>query len=108
MKKRSIHIAVALFLMSALFAAQQEENLMKLVNTRTGFVIVEFKGGAPLFHDRFLEAEMKERGIAIPVSRKSEFNGKDTIYIDDPLFQRAFAEIYVPLTIASSNYQWEH
>ena len=108
MKRRSLQIAIAFFLMSALFAVQQEENIMKLVKTRTGFVIVEFKNGTPLFYDRFLEAEMKERGIAIPVSRQNEFNGKDTIYIGDPLFQQAFAEIYVPLTIASSNYQWEH
>lgn len=108
MKKRTIQFAIALFFLSTLFAIQQEEAAMKLINSRTGFIVVEFKNGAPQFHDRFLEAEMKERGIAIPVSRRFEFNGKETIYLNDPEFQRAFTEIYVPLSIASNLYQWQY
>ena len=80
---------------------------MKLVNTKTGFVLVEFKNGQPSFSDRFLEAEMKERGIAIPAARKNDFQGKETICLSDPLFQKAFVEIYVPLSIASPLYQWQ-
>ncbi len=107
MKKRIIQIAIAILTASALFAIQQEDISMKLVNNRNGFVIVEFKNGTPLFHDRFLEAEMKESGVAIPNNRINEFIGKITIFPDDPQFQQAFTEIYVPLTIASSNYQWQ-
>jgi hypothetical protein len=113
MKKRAIQFAFALFILSALFATsalfanQQEEATMKLVNNRTGFVVVEFKNGTPIFHDRFLEAEMNEKGIAIPSNHRAEFFGKDTIYPDDPQFQQAFSEIYVPLTIASYHYQWQ-
>ena len=70
-------MAIALFTASALFAIQQEEVPMKLVNSRSGFVLVEFKNGAPLFHDRFLEAEMKERGVVIPSNRRAEYEGKE-------------------------------
>lgn len=101
-------MAIALFTASALFAIQQEEVPMKLVNSRSGFVLVEFKNGAPLFHDRFLEAEMKERGVVIPSNQRAEYEGKDTIYPGDPQFQRAFTEIYVPLVIASNRYQWQN
>ena len=80
---------------------------MKLVNTRTGFVVVEFKDGAAQFQDRFLEAEMRDRGISIPALRRADFGGKDTVYPGDPMFQKAFADIYVPLSIASPNYQWK-
>jgi hypothetical protein len=107
MKKRMALLAMALFAASALIANQQEEITMKLVNTRNGFVIVEFKNGSPQFHDRFLEAEMKESGIAIPAKRRDDFKGKDTIYFDDPQFQQAFTEIYVPLVLASKQYEWQ-
>jgi len=108
MKKRTIQIAISLFSASALFAIQQEEVAMKLVNNRSGFVLIEFKNGTPLFQDRFLEAEMKERGIAIPVNRRAEYKGKDSIYPGDPQFQQAFTEIYVPLVLASNHFQWQN
>ena len=107
MKKRVLQLAIALFAASAMCANQQEEISMKLVNSRTGFVIVEFKDGDTLFHDRFLKAEMQDSGIAIPRNRLADFNGKDTIYLGDPQFQQAFSEIYVPIVLASKQYQWQ-
>ena len=80
---------------------------MKLVNTQSGFVVVEFTDGKVRFGDRFLEAEMKESGIRIPPNKRSEFQGKETVLLGEPLFQKAFEEIYVPLTIASPAYRWE-
>jgi len=50
---------------------------------------------------------MKERGIIIPLSRRADFEGKQSIRLDDPLFYKAFAEIYVPQSIASPIYQWQ-
>ena len=99
-------MAIALFAASALFAIHEEEVAMKLINSKSGFVLVEFKNGAPLFHDRFLEAEMKDRGIAIPLNRRAEYKDKESIYPGDSQFQKAFTEIYVPLVLASNRYQW--
>lgn len=85
----------------------EEDIPMKLVNTQSGFVVVEFENGEARFGDRFLEAEMKESGILIPSSRVAEFDGKKTILLGDRHFEKAFVEIYVPFTIASSDYHWE-
>ena len=80
---------------------------MKLVNTKTNYVVVEFSNGKAKFHDRFLEIEMKETGILIPKNLASQYQGKETIYLDDPLFEKAFIEVYYPLCIANSVYQWQ-
>jgi len=107
MKKQKMLFAIAILSAYSFLAAENQETLMKLVNTKTGFVLVEFKNGLPTFTDRFLEAEMKERGVSIPAARRNDFQGKDTVLLNDPLFQKAFVEIYVPLSIASPVYQWQ-
>lgn len=81
---------------------------MKLVNTKTGFVVVEFKQGKAEFHDRFLEAEMKETGILIPPALTHSFQDKEVIFLGDPLFEKAFVEVYYPLCIANAVYQWKN
>lgn len=99
--KRTLFIAT-----SAIAAALNGES-MKLVNTRTGFVVVEFQEGKASFHDRFLAAEMQETGILIPPAFLDQFEGKEVIFMGEPLFEKAFIEIYYPLCIANSLYQWQ-
>lgn len=99
--KRTIFIAA-----SAIAAALNGED-MKLVNTKTGFVVVEFQDGKAQFHDRFLEAEMKETGILIPPALVSNYQDKEVIFLGDPLFEKAFIEVYYPLCIANVVYQWQ-
>lgn len=81
---------------------------MKLVNTKTGYVVVEFQDGRAHFHDRFLEAEMQETGILIPPSQMHEFNEEEVVFLGDELFEKAFLEVYYPLCIANSLYQWKN
>ena len=81
---------------------------MKLVNRKTGFVVVEFLQGKVEFHDRFLESEMKETGILIPPALASQYEGKEVIFLGEPLFEKAFVEVYYPLCIANSVYQWQN
>jgi hypothetical protein len=81
---------------------------VKLVNTKTRFVVVEFQNGKPTFHDRFLEAEMKETGILIPPHLASDFEGKEVIFLGEENFEKAFIEVYYPYCIANSLYQWEN
>jgi hypothetical protein len=100
--KRTLFLAA-----SAIMTAFTNGEPMKLVNTKTGFVVVEFKQGKAEFHDRFLEAEMKETGILIPPSFVSQYQGKEVILLTDPLFEKAFIEIYYPLCIANVVYQWQ-
>ena len=101
--KRTLFLAA-----SAIAAAFTNGEPMKLVNMKTGFVVVEFKEGKAEFHDRFLQAEMEETGILIPPAFAHSFEGKEEIHLGDPLFERAFIEIYYPLCIANSVYQWQN
>ena len=100
--KRTLFLAA-----SAIIAAFTNGEPMKLVNTKTGFVVVEFKQGKAEFHDRFLETEMKETGILIPPFMIDAFQGKEVIFLGDPLFEKAFIEVYYPFCIANVVYQWQ-
>ncbi len=79
----------------------------KLMNMETGSVVVEFKDGNAEFTDWFLELEMQQNGIYIPFSMKPLFDGKEIVYMADPMFEKAFQEVYYPLCIANSLYQWQ-
>ena len=80
---------------------------MKLVNTKTDYVVLEFHDEKVTIHDRFLEAEMKETGILIPPVYQAEYGGKEVILLGDAYFERAFKEIYYPLCIANLHYVWQ-
>ncbi len=101
--KRTLFLAA-----SAIAAAFANGANMKLVNTKTGFIVVEFKEGKAEFYDRFLEAEMKETGILIPPAMIKAFGDKEVIFFGDPLFEKAFIEVYYPLCIANTLYQWQN
>lgn len=100
--KRSIFIAA-----SAIASTLCGEP-MKLINIKTGFVVVEFVNGKAEFHDRFLEKEMEETGILIPPAFAPSFENKEVIFLTDPLFEKAFMEVYYPLCIANAVYRWQH
>ncbi|HSX11293.1 MAG TPA: hypothetical protein VLF94_06245 [Chlamydiales bacterium] len=81
---------------------------MKLVHAPTGYVVVEFKqDGQIIFNDRYLKAEMEEQGILIPPAMRAKFDNKKTVFLDDPLFPRAFVEVYCPLCIADPAFTWK-
>ncbi len=101
--KRTLFLAA-----SAITAAFTNGEPMKLVNTKTGFVVVEFKEKQVKFYDRFLEVEMKETGILIPPALSSLYENKEVIFFGDPLFEKAFVEVYYPLCIANVLYQWQN
>ncbi len=101
-------ILAALFAVTSATSALTLGDPMKLVNKKSGYVVVEFKDGNAKFNDRFLEAEMKESGILIPPSMVDQFGGKEIIRYEDPLFEKAFQEIYYPLCIQASIYEWQN
>jgi hypothetical protein len=82
-------------------------SIMQLVNVKTGFVVVEYKGKKTLFHDRFLEQSMKKHGILIPPFKREDFAGKTVVRLSDKDFQKAFKEIYYPFSMSPQTYQWQ-
>ena len=81
---------------------------MKLIHSLTNYVVVEIsRDGKVTFHDRFLKAEMEEQGISIPPSLRAQYNNQKVVYLNDPLFPKAFIEVYCPLVIADPAYTWK-
>jgi hypothetical protein len=80
---------------------------MRLVNLKTNQVIAEFEGTITKIHNKFLEKEMEEMGIAIPPGLRTFFGGKDVVYLQDSLFQKAFKEVYSLKAIEQSLARWE-
>lgn len=95
---------LSLLIANSLYSSE----VSQLVNANTGFVVVEFEDGIAHFHDPFLEAEMKEIGISIPFGRKGEFEGKEIVYLGDILFEKAFIDVYYPISIANPLYEWRN
>lgn len=89
----------------AIASAFANGETVKLVNKKTGFVVVEFTNGKTTFYDRFLEPEMREMGIPVPPQLMAEYGGKENILLDDELFEKAFREIYFPYYIPQSIYE---
>lgn len=80
---------------------------MKLVHTKSHAIIISFHDGRAQFYDSILAQEMDNLGVYIPPFKRGEFEGKKKIFPCDPLFQKAFVEVYYPLAIANPVYQWE-
>jgi hypothetical protein len=90
-----------------LMFAPSKEELMQLVNVKTGFIVVEYKKDKTIFHDRFLEQEMKQRGIIIPPHLQKDFGNKPVVRLNDKEFQKAFKEIYYQLSLNHQTYHWK-
>jgi hypothetical protein len=91
--KKILYTSLIIATGTALTAFSNGETV-KLINKKTNFVVIEFNNGKATFHDRFLEPEMREAGILIPSELAAEYGGKETILLDDELFEKAFKEIY--------------
>lgn len=95
--------------MAGIIATTLSGEPMKLVNTKTGHVLIEFQDNAVQFHSPFLEKTLRNEGVLIPPAMRSEFDGKEVVFVEDPLFQKAFREIYWPFYMqqANSSYEWQ-
>ena len=79
---------------------------MRLVNTKTQFVVVEFIGRQTIFHDIYLEKVMRESGVQIPHFMKKMFDNQSTVKLGDTDFQKAFKEVYYPFTMDQIKHIW--
>jgi hypothetical protein len=89
------------------FQPSHEEQKMKLIHVKSGFVVAEYKGEKTIIHDRILEKEMSIRGVMIPPALRSEYSGKGAVRLSDKEFQKAFKELYFATAFNPKNYHWE-
>lgn len=97
-----------LALVGVLFGTAHGEDVLRLVNTKTDSVIVSFYENRAEIHHPILAKELENSGIFIPPYLREKFDGKTTVFLEDPLFQKAFVEVYYPLVIANPVYQWKN
>lgn len=80
--------------------------MRKLVNRNTNQPIVEFVEDKIIFHNKFLENEMRSLGILIPHGLRGIYNGKDCIRLGDKEFPQAFREVYFLTTMDPETFKW--
>lgn len=80
---------------------------MKLVQKETGHVVVEFQNHKAKFHSHFLEKILSAEGIFIPPVLRNQFEEKEVVYMEDPLFEKAFIEVYSKFNLGTS-YEWKN
>lgn len=87
--------------------SMNEIEFARLINMETGHVILEIIQDKIGFFNPFMADEMKESGIYIPPSKSWDFEDKQIVYLDDPLFKKAFIHVYYPQCMANSSYEWQ-
>jgi hypothetical protein len=100
----------AALLIATIIATNINGKDMKLVEKETGQAIIEFKDKAVIFHCHFLEKALREGGILIPPIMKRQFDGKEVVFVDDPLFEKAFVKVYWPMYMETANcpFGWQN
>lgn len=93
---------------AGMMAAATNGEPMKLVDPKTDRVIIEFKDNTVKFHSPFLEKILRDEGVPIPPGMRSLFNGKEIVFVDDPLFEQAFIKVFWPFYMDSvyATYEW--
>ena len=105
--KKIIPLAAILSLLGVAYIYTHKDNIMKLVNTKSGFVVVEYRGDKTIFHDRILEKEMTARGVSIPPPLRSKYGGKSNVRLNEKEFQKAFKEVYCEQALNTPSFKWE-
>lgn len=93
--------AVGLFVISLVV-----RTCMKLIHKNTGYVVAEQSGSALVINDPFIQKELKLKGIQIPPALRSQYDGKSIIRMDDPLFAKAFKEVYLKMHSNQTSFEW--
>jgi len=95
--------AIMGFICTSLF----QRTSMKLIHKTTGFVVAQEQGQSLQINDPFLEKELKLKGIAIPAPLRAQFDGKAVVRVGDPLFAKAFREVYLRINMGEGSYEWK-
>ena len=80
---------------------------MQLIHKKTGFVVAEENRTALAIKDPFLLKDLQISGISIPSALRGQYEGKANIKMDDPLFPKAFKEVYLKLQMKEGMYEWK-
>jgi len=79
---------------------------MKLIHVKTNDPVVELDKEKTKIFSEMMEWDMKNNGIAIPEYLQEQFNDQFVVFFDDPLFPKAFKEVYYELRMNQDEYKW--
>lgn len=74
----------------------------KIYHPVTQQVLAEIFADKVIFHNQALEEALVLTGIVIPAPQRKEYEGKGNVFPNDPLFPKAFKEIYYPNCLKES------
>lgn len=80
---------------------------MQLIHKTSKKPLIEFLKEQVLFYNPILEKMLRIQGIAIPLQLQEKYQQKAFVKLGDPLFQKAFCEIYCPQYFGSKEYEWK-
>lgn len=93
--------------MGLIYISLFQRTSMKLIHKTTGFVVAHEQGQSLKINDPFLAKELNLKGIAIPSPLRANYDGKSVIRMDDPLFAKAFREVYLKINMGEASYEWK-
>ena len=83
-------LIAAILLVGTIYSGETTQ----IINPKTGFVDVEIANDEVVIHNRFIQADLEKNGIAIPDNLRSHYAEKAFVHLSDPLFKKAFCEVY--------------
>jgi hypothetical protein len=78
---------------------------MLLIHPDSNEVVVKIEKNDVKIINNFLFKGLKVNGISIPGALRDSFEGKKVIYIEDPLFAKAFIEVYYPNCLKEAGFK---
>lgn len=79
---------------------------MKLINVSSNAIIAEISGNKIYFASAMMEEDMALNGIAIPEYLQGDYNDQFLVLLDDPLFPKAFKEVYYKYRMNHEENKW--
>lgn len=79
---------------------------MKLVHVKSNDPVVELNKSDTKIFSEIMDWDMKNNGIAIPEYLQEDYNDQFVVFFDDPLFQKAFKEVYYAFRMNHEEYKW--
>jgi len=78
-----------------------------LLNKSLNFEVLTIEDdGSVIIHDHFFKVNMQTQGVDIPAFLQDAYHHQDKVKLGDPLFAKAFQEVYWPMNMNPENYVW--
>jgi hypothetical protein len=80
---------------------------MDLIHVKSGYVMATTDGDKVTVKDPILYKELSLKGISIPQDKRNAYHEKKVVFMDDPLFPKAFRELYLKKDIDHAEFRWK-